>query len=156
MSQTAHLITAIDVSSEMLDEARKKSYGCPVDFIPGDMFGHDYGRRFDVLVIGFWFSHQPRQEYPRLFDLMRGLITDHGRFWLIDNNPPAEGPHQHSVRKDEHGNNFKKRFLDNGTEFVILKNYFTEDELRKIFTTEFGVESLIYGTYYWSTVLKSR
>jgi hypothetical protein len=120
------------------------------------MFGYDFGRQYDVLVIGFWFSHQPKQEYGHLFDLLRQLISEEGKIWLIDNNPPAEGPTQHSVRKDEHGNNFKKRFLDDGTEFVILKNYFGEDELRQVFSTEFSVESLIYGTYYWSAVLAKK
>jgi hypothetical protein len=75
---------------------------------------------------------------------------------MVDNNPPAEGPISHHVRYDEHGNNYKRRFLDDGTEFVILKNYFEEAELRGILEPVFVIDRLDYGTHYWSVELRLR
>ncbi len=151
-SETARDITAIDQAPEMIAEARKKEYQAPVTFVEGDMFGYRFDRRYDVIIVGFWFSHQPRQEYDRFFNLLSDLVERGGAVWMIDNNPPAEGPHQNTVGTDEHGNNFKKRYLDDGTEFVILKNYFSENELREIISPHADILRLTYGIYYWSAV----
>ena len=68
MSRTARSIVASDIAAETLIEARKKEYGCPVEFVAADMFADSFGEKeFDLVALGFWFSHQPRQEYERLF-----------------------------------------------------------------------------------------
>jgi ubiquinone/menaquinone biosynthesis C-methylase UbiE len=153
MSRTARSIVASDIAPETLVEARKKEYGCPVEFVAADMFAHSFGESsFDMVALGFWFSHQPRQEYDRLFQtLLRPLRRD-GLIWMIDNNPPAEGMPVESVL-DEHGNNYKKRDLSDGRSFLILKNYFRSDELESILGPRFWVKSLIHNQYYWSVVL---
>ncbi len=151
-SETARDITAIDQAPEMIAEARKKEYRSPVTFVEGDMFSYRFDRRFDVIIVGFWFSHQPRQEYERFFNLLSDLVERGGVVWMIDNNPPAEGSQQNSVGTDEYGNNFKKRYLDDGTEFVILKNYFSEKQLREIISPYADILRLTYGIYYWSVV----
>jgi len=154
MATTAREITALDLSGEMLTEARKKEYDTPVRFLKADMFSYDADRLYDIVAVGFWFSHHPRQAYEDYFDVLRRFLASKGAIWMIDNNPPAEGHDLDSVCTDEHGNNFKRRYLDDGTEFVILKNYFSEEDLRAIFEKRFAIESLIHKTYYWSAVLK--
>lgn len=157
LAETADQITAIDASPEMLDEARKKSYRAPVDFVESDMFDYvPLPGSIDLAVAGFWFSHQPRESWERFFDLLTVPLKAEGRIWLIDNNPPAEGPDSHHVRFDEYGNNYKYRFLDDGRRFVILKNYFTEKELREAFDKRFEISRLIYGTFYWAAELRPR
>ncbi|RME31009.1 MAG: class I SAM-dependent methyltransferase [Candidatus Zixiibacteriota bacterium] len=157
MARTAGEIIAVDISPEMLAEARKKSYAGPVLFIRADL-NHlplkSHG--FDLVTLGFWFSHQPKQEYDRLFDIIREQLASaaSGRVWLIDNNPPAEGPNRDSAGKDEFGNNYKRRLLDSGEEHIILKNYFTPSQLEAIFKPHFTIERLTYGEYYWVVVLR--
>jgi SAM-dependent methyltransferase len=157
MSETARHITAVDISAEMLAEARKKPLGCPVEFMEGDMFAQALPpHSFDLIALGFWFSHQPRQEYNKLFDLLDLCRTPDARIWLIDNNPPAEGHNTDSAGTDSFGNNYKQRFLNDGTSYVILKNYFSRDELTEIFARRYRIDQLMYGTYYWSVVLRGR
>jgi ubiquinone/menaquinone biosynthesis C-methylase UbiE len=157
MSQSAAEITAVDLWPEMLDEARKKKLLCPVHFQAGDMFGLTIPEaQFDLVAVGFWFSHQPRQEYDRFFDLVTRPLKPSGQIWLIENNPPAEGTHHEMVRTDQFGNNFKRRHLEDGSQHVILKNYFAEDELRAIFAPRFELRELIYKKYYWSVRLSPR
>ncbi len=156
ISETAKEVLATDLSEAMLAEARGKKYAAPVTFLQANMFKCAFDRKFDFVTVGFWFSHHPRQDYGKFFDLVKKPLVESGRIWLIDNNPPAEGHRIESVRVDEYGNNYKKRSLDNGTEYVIVKNYFGEEELRKIFSTDFKVEELNYGMYYWSTLLRPR
>jgi len=145
MSQSASEIMACDLSGEMLVVAREKDYACPIHFAAADLYDMPIEMgTYDIVALGFWFSHHPRQDFDRLFDiLIKGLKPD-GLIWMID-----------SERVDEHGNNYKKRFLDNGKEYIILKNYFSRSDLKAIFETRFTVKSLIYGHYYWSTILST-
>ncbi|UCD64928.1 MAG: class I SAM-dependent methyltransferase [Candidatus Zixiibacteriota bacterium] len=154
ISRSAKLIVASDISSEMIEEARKKDYRCPVHFVRTDLYRAAFAAgSFDLLTMGFWFSHEPKQNYAEFHQLVAGLVKPDGLIWMIDNNPPAEGPRMESVGTDSHGNNYKKRYLDSGKEFVILKNYFGPEELRGIFEPRFAVRKLIFNECYWSVVL---
>lgn len=155
MSETAAHVTASDIWPEMLAQAKQKQFGCPVDFIAADMFAHPWPEKtFDAVAVGFWFSHQPKQEFDKFFELLRKPLKAGGKVWLIDNNPPAEGTHHEFVRKDEFGNSFKRRYLENGEQHVILKNYYEEEELRQIFEPTMRIERMAYKNYYWSVVLR--
>ena len=150
MSETSRNVTASDVSDEMLAIAKQKPQVAPVTFVQADMFSHPWPKgEFDVVAVGFWFSHQPRQEYERFFDLVSRPLQKGGAIWLIDNNPPAEGPTHEHLRTDEFGNNYKRRHLKDGRPYVILKNYFSEQELRDLFSPRFVIRRLTYGVYYW-------
>lgn len=148
---------ASDISPEMIQQARAKKYARPVSFVRTDLYQGGFAEgSFDLLTLGFWFSHEPRQNHREFFRLIVPPLKKGGLIWMIDNNPPAEGPAVESEGKDSHGNNYKKRFLDSGKAFVILKNYFVEKELREIFGRHFKIERLIFGQCYWSVVLAGR
>lgn len=154
MSQTAKEIVATDLSDEMIKMAQLKNYLCPVSFLQADLNVLPFeNEQFELITLGFWFSHHPLQDYEQLFKNITRLLAPGGQIWLIDNNPPAEGPKKESCGVDEFGNNYKRRYLDNGEEFVIIKNYFERDELLKIFSKSFEINKIIYKTYYWSVVL---
>lgn len=156
MAETASHIIAFDFWMEMIAQARKKKYRSPVAFLQADM---EYlplkAAVFDFLAVGFWFSHQPCQEYERFFERLKYPLKKDGRIWMIDNNPPAEGLQKTSPGCDKFGNNLKERFLDNGREYIIIKNYFEEMQLRDIFTPAFKIERLVFGKYYWSILMTS-
>ncbi|MBU8932538.1 MAG: methyltransferase domain-containing protein [candidate division Zixibacteria bacterium] len=155
VSETAASIVASDISPEMIAIARGKKYHCPVMFCRSDLEQLPFaGSAFDLIVVGFWFSHHPRQEHHSFLEQIQHPLKNNGLIWLIDNNPPAEGPTNESHHVDEYGNNYKRRFLDNDEEHIILKNYFTEDELVDIFARRFHIARLIHKTYYWSILLK--
>ena len=154
MSQTARSITASDITPEAMIEAKKKEYRCPVDFVQANMFEHSFGGAcFDLVALGFWFSHQPRQEYDRLYEIATRPLRKNGLIWMVDNNPPAEGSLETSHQVDSHGNNYKKRAVSDGRTFLVLKNYFSRAELEEIFSRRFEIRSLVHNRYYWSAVL---
>ncbi len=155
--RTAQSVVASDISTEMLAEAGKKEYLCRPTFVRADLYRPPFEDGiFDVVSLGFWFSHEPKQNYSDFFRMLKPLVRPDGLIWMIDNNPPAEGPNYRSVGTDEHGNNYRQRFLDSGAEFAILKNYFTAQELKEIFSPEFHIESLIFNECYWSVVLRAK
>lgn len=154
MTKRASSITATDISSEMITQAKKKEYTCPVDFVQADLEDPPFTPgSFDLVILGFWLSHQPKERYDQLFEAMNDMLRTDGQIWMIDNNPPAEPSSPISTGTDRHGNNLKDRFLDNGKQFTIIKNYFTEQDLRRIFTPLYSIEILTYGKFYWSVLL---
>jgi ubiquinone/menaquinone biosynthesis C-methylase UbiE len=153
MSETANSVTAVDVAPAMLTEARKKELPENVSFVRADMFEFKSEDKYDIVALGFWFSHQPKQEYESLFETLDRHLTPGGKIWMVDNNPPAEGPINESVGVDEFGNNFKERFLGSGERYVILKNYFTVADLKRILSPRYEIQQVFCGEYYWSVVI---
>lgn len=157
IAERADFVIASDISAEMIAEARKKKYGQAPGFVRADLYRLPFAAAaFDIVTLGFWFSHEPRQNYDEFFERIKPLTKADGLIWMIDNNPPAEGPELQSVGSDEFGNNYKQRFLDSGEEFAILKNYFNADQLGEILSRHFGIRSLIYNECYWSVVLSAK
>ncbi len=154
MSQKASSIVASDLSIEMLNETKKKRFNCQTDYVLANINQLPFAKNcFDIIAVGFWVSHHPLQDLPELFSNLKKLLRPNGKIWFIDNNPPpAEFHIEKLIGKDEQGNVYKKRFLDDGQEYTIIKNYFTEKEVKNLFSISFKIESLTYGKYYWSVV----
>ncbi|MDF1543488.1 MAG: class I SAM-dependent methyltransferase [bacterium] len=156
MQDSADQIVAADLSREMLAEASGRIRNEKVSLVQADINKPPFATgAFDLVALGFWLSHHPRQHFVTLFESLKRLIKPAGKIWMIENNPPAEGDRPESFGSDKHGNNFKERFLDSGKRFVIMKNYFSEEEIRELLSANFRIERLTYGKYYWSAVLLS-
>jgi len=156
-SDSASCVVATDIASEMIGEAKNKKYGCPVKFVVSDLYHLPFApKSFDLIILGFWLSHEPRQNYDNLFDSILDPLKPNGHIWMIDNNSPAEGAQSDSVGLDEFGNNRKLRRLQNGDEFIIVKNYFSKEELQNLLSKRFKIADLIHQKYYWSALLQSQ
>lgn len=156
-ADSAKQVVATDIALEMINQAKAKLYNGPVDFVVSDLYHLPFApNSFDLIILGFWLSHEPKQNYVNLFNAITTLVRTNGVVWMIDNNPPAEGPQNDSAGSDEHDNNLKLRRLQNGTEYVILKNYFSNSELENIFSKRFQIIELIYQKYYWSALLQPK
>jgi len=154
IASSAAGVIATDVAGPMLAQARRQNLVCPVDFVRADLRWPPFAAgSFDVVSLGFWFSHHPKQDYGELFDGLTRLLRPSGRVWMIDNNPSAEGRTHDPVGFDGEGNKYIRRRLDNGEEHVILKNYFSEGDLRDIFSARFEIVRVTYGKHYWSVEL---
>ncbi len=154
MAPGAKQIVASDINLAMLNEARSKALPGSISFVQADLHRLPFAAGgFDIVSLGFWFSHHPRQDYGALFEAILRPLRPGGKIWMIDNNPTAEGLSREPVGADEHGNNLTRRRLDNGETYVITKNYFSEIELSDLFSQRFRVDRLTYGECYWSVVL---
>jgi len=73
MAAAARRITAVDISSEMIAQARQKKLSCPVAFVRADMHDLPFAAdSFERITLGFWLSHHPRQHYVRHSSGMSG------------------------------------------------------------------------------------
>ncbi len=156
-SETAKEIVACDIAPEMISQAKNKNYNCPIGFAVSDLHQLAFNPGiFDLIILGFWFSHEPKQNYGVLFDSIIAPLKTGGQIWMIDNNPPAEGLQNDTAGSDKHGNNLKLRRLQNGDEYVILKNYFSKDRLEKVLSERFRIIDFVYKKFYWSVLLGTK
>jgi ubiquinone/menaquinone biosynthesis C-methylase UbiE len=153
ISEKARSITGIDINPATLEEARKKNYLCPIDFIIGDFFDLPFGKdAFDGLLATFVLSHIKRQDINELYNSIRKMVKAGSPVFLCDNNLICEMIPD-LIWDKPHINSYKKRRLENGDEYLILKNYFSQEELADRLGNWGTVERIIYFEYYWAVVL---
>ena len=153
VSGAAKSIVGIDINAATLAEAARKNYRCPVQFVLADMYHLPLDARlYDGALATFILSHVRRQDIPHLAEIVHRAIAPGSPVFLCDNNPITEATREISW-DDEHINTYKKRRLENGEEYTILKNYFSRDELETVLAPWGRIETIIYRDYYWAAVV---
>jgi len=153
VSEAARSITGIDINAGTIEEAEKKTYGCPVEFILSDVFAPpDPLATFNGFLATFLISHIRRQDLDRLVDIWKPFFEPGARAFISDNNLICE-LRPELVWDDEKVNTYKKRTLENGEQYLILKNYFEKDELESIFSRWGKIENLWFDKYYWAVTV---
>lgn len=130
----AHCVswTATDVNEEVLALARIKPLPHErVEFKIADAYALCLPRQFDAAFAGFWWSHVPLQRAAAWLDGLHACLQPGARVVLIDNRH-VEGSSQPITRRDELGNTYQTRRLDDGSVHEVLKNYTDADALRRL------------------------
>ena len=126
----ARSIVAIDANRETLEVAAEKSWPPGrVDFNAADAYSLavELGV-FDAAFAGFWWSHIPVGDRSRFLGSLDRRLIPGARVVLLDNLFVA-GSSTPISHRDEAGNTYQRRRLDNGDEHVVLKNFPSESEL---------------------------
>jgi ubiquinone/menaquinone biosynthesis C-methylase UbiE len=130
-------ITLIDQSPRMLDECRKKVMALNVasrtTVILGDVFEHAFTpRAYDAALIGFLISHLSEGEEQQLFDRLKALLSEGGRFLILDSAwSLARARFNTKVGRQQ-------RRLNDGTSFEIYKRYIDRQDILD-WTTKYDV-----------------
>lgn len=153
VSGAAQSILGVDINPATLEIASHKKYLCPVRFVRGDMFHLPIGSCFgDGILATFVLSHVRRQEIPHLAGLIVPMVPSGSPIFLCDNNPVTEATTE-VLWDDAQINTYKKRRLENGEQYTILKNYFNREELDTVLAPWGKIETIIYRKYYWAAVV---
>jgi ubiquinone/menaquinone biosynthesis C-methylase UbiE len=153
LSEMAVSITGLDINKTVMDLARDKRYLCPVSFVRGDVYALPFAPgAFDGLAATFLLSHLKRQEMAWFGETAGRLVAPKTPAFACDNNPPSEILSE-LIWDNERINSYRKRRLANGEEYLILKNYFTADELADRLGRWGKIEMLVFKNYYWGAVL---
>jgi len=147
LSGTAKKITGIDISQEVLKIAMMKEYRCPTEFRIGDAYDPPFGEAtFDGALATMWISHIPRGRVHGFIASMHRVLKKGSRVFVAD-NAYIEGVGDRLVRREGDENTYKLRTLRDGSEHLVLKNYYTAAELVELFGRY--VEGLIEGNVYY-------
>ena len=127
-------IVAIDQSREMLTISQNR-YGesSNIAFFIADAYNPPmHNPAFTGCMTNFLFSHISRNEITSFLETLHTRLAKHAFVMFVDSNY-QKGQGGRLVKKKGHKDTWKRRKLNNGEEYDILKNYFSEEELKNIF-----------------------
>ncbi len=157
LSETAQSIVAIDVAKEMLEIAKRKHYECPVSFCKEDAYALAFkDGSFDGGLANFWLSHIPKNKIDPFLQSFHRIFQHGSKVFMADNVyvPDVGGT---LVAKKGKEDTYKLRRLKNESEYLVLKNYFSIEELMGIFSkydNEFNREKVFYGKCFWYIIYR--
>ena len=150
LAPVATELVAIDASAEVLQIAKARVDGGVVSFALGDAYSPPMTlRRFEAAFAGFWFSHIPLARVREFFQGLHRVLAPGARVVLLDNRfvPGSSTP---ISERDDQGNLYQARRLEDGSIHKVIKNFPSEHALRQA-VAEFATEvSFHEWQYFWA------
>ena len=149
-ADTTASVLATDLNDATLDVARnRRMWPRHVDFRVADAFelGSIEGE-FDAVFAGFLWSHIA---LDRLDEMLSGIKRRLGIDSVIafaDNNY-VHGSNHPIARTDDDGNTYQQRRLENGSDWEVMKNFPSPDELRQRLASLAGDVHVEPLEYFW-------
>jgi ubiquinone/menaquinone biosynthesis C-methylase UbiE len=141
--------TATDVNEEVLALARAKPLPHErVRFMRADAYALGLAREFDAAFAGFWWSHVPLQRTGEWLQGLHACLQPGARVVLID-NLYVEDSSRPITRRDEAGNSYQTRHLDDGSTHEVLKNFPTEADMHRLLGAQAREFSWTQWPYFW-------
>jgi len=149
-ARSAARIVAIDVSAGMLEHAFKKNLPAEkVEFRLADAYNIDAVEGdFNAGLANFWLSHVPRQRLDAFLNNFHRRLGSGAVVFMADNVFVA-GCGGDLVHYPGGEDTYKLRTVASGQSFKIIKNYYTEVELRKLFKSRTEDLWITFGQFYW-------
>ena len=129
-ARSARAWLATDLNDETLDMARAKSLPACVRFATLDAYAFDglrRDRRFDAAFAGCWWSHVPLSRLGRWLEALHEHLAPGARVIFLDNSF-VQASKLPLTRRDDEGNTYQRRTLDDGSVHEVLKNFPTFEQ----------------------------
>ena len=151
LSHTARSVLATDINDEVLAIARTKKLGdasvsfqrsdaCQLDQVVGD---------FDGALAAFWWSHLTATALEKFLQGLHDRLEPGSVVVFIDNQfvPGSSTP---ISRRDEEGNTYQQRRLDDGSTTEVLKKFPTEQEIARALQGRAQGLTISRSRYFWA------
>ena len=156
IAESATSIFATDINETVIDIAKKKDWSSKqVSFGLADIYSFPDNKKYENLFGGFIWSHILLQDLDKFLSTVNNLVCPGGTVVFMDNNF-VEGSNLPITKKDEQGNTFQTRKLEDGTTHLVLKNFPTETFLRHKLSNFSGDLKLFNLAHYWIICYTTR
>ncbi|TRO50589.1 class I SAM-dependent methyltransferase [Candidatus Bathyarchaeota archaeon] len=133
ISTVAKSILGIDINEAVLEIARSKEYACPTEYRVMDAYNMKLEKKYDGVLASFMLSHVLKQDIPSWLKHIHNVLEPGASVFIADNTY-IEGVGGKLQTKPGDPNTYKLRTLNDGTQHLIVKNYFTTEELVQLFS----------------------
>lgn len=142
---------ATDLNPETLAVARGKALPACVELATVDAYTlAELGeRRFDAAFAGCWWSHVPLQRLSAWIDMLHARLQPGALVVMLDNRFVATSSTPIS-RRDDAGNTYQQRTLDDGSTHEVLKNFPDEAALRALLAARARGLAWTLWEHYWA------
>jgi demethylmenaquinone methyltransferase/2-methoxy-6-polyprenyl-1,4-benzoquinol methylase len=151
ISKTAESILGIDINNAVLEIARSKEYGCPTEFRVMDAYDMSFNEKYSGALATFMLSHVLKEDISDWLDHVHSVLESGARVFFGDNTY-IEGVGGKLQTKPDDLNTYKLRTLNDGSQHLIVKNYFTLEELVERFSAyskDFSEKNVFMGKCFW-------
>ena len=142
---------ATDLNPETLTIARDKPLPRgKVEFAVVDAYALDglASRTFDAAFAGCWWSHVPLARLSAWLDRLHRQLEPGARVVMLDNRY-VQTSNLPITRRDDDGNTYQQRRLDDGSVHEVLKNFPTRDEALAAIGPRARIAQWIDHEHYW-------
>jgi demethylmenaquinone methyltransferase/2-methoxy-6-polyprenyl-1,4-benzoquinol methylase len=142
---------ATDVNLEVLAVAQAKPMPASVCFQLLDAYSLVGlgARTFDAAFAGCWWSHVPLARLPAWLDALHARLSPGARVVMLDNRW-VDGESTPLSRRDEEGNTYQQRVLDDGSVHEVLKNYPRPAEAIRLLGPRARDAHWVDGSHHWT------
>ncbi len=153
VAKSARSILGVDIGREVLGIAAAKPYPRgKVRFARADAYRLEgIDGAFSAALAAFWWSHVPLSRLDEFVGSLHRCLGEGRRVVLVDNRYVA-GSSTPIARVDRSGNSYQRRRLEDGTEFEILKNFPTPEDIRCSLAGLARCVRIVELDYYWYAV----
>jgi SAM-dependent methyltransferase len=152
IAQTARTIVATDINESVLEIARNKNIpNNNVHFEAVNMYQLQPEKPVEALFGGFIWSHIAIQESPDFIRKANSLVSAGGTVVMMDNRY-VEGSSTPIFSRDEFGNTYQQRRLQNEEAFLVLKNFPTKPDIENALKDKAVSIRVIELQYFWIAI----
>lgn len=151
ISETAESILGIDINEAVLEIARSKEYDCPAEFKVMDAYNMEFEEKFTGALASFMLSHVLKQDADAWIKHIHDQLEPGAAVFIADNTF-VEGIGGKLHTKPDDPNTYKLRTLNDGSQHMIVKNYFTVEELVELIGSHsfgFTKKNVFMGKCFW-------
>lgn len=152
IAETAASILATDVNASVMEVAKQKQVFAAthshVKFELADFYSFKPAKKFDSLFGGFIYSHILKQDLDLFFKTINKFVEKNGSVVLMD-NLYVKGSNLPITETDDNGNTYQARTLEDGSYYKVLKNFPTENFLRKKIEADAQEIQFIQWKHFW-------
>lgn len=150
VAQVAERVVATDTSHEMLVLARMKGIAPEkVQFSEADAYAlENVPGDFDAGMANFWFSHIPKAQVDSFLNAFHSRLGAGAAVFMAD-DMYLPGVGGELVEPLGSRDTYKRRKLRDGSEYVIVKNYYDREALNRLFAPYASDINIHIGTCLW-------
>lgn len=151
LASTSNSVFATDINDEVLAIARTKNLGdASVSFQRCNAFQlNQVAGDFDAALAVFWWSHLSPPDLEKFLQALHRRLKPESKVVFIDNQfvPGSSTP---ISRRDEEGNTYQQRRLDDGSTTEVLKNFPTDEEITRVLQGRAHELTISRSQYFWT------
>ncbi|MEF3303795.1 class I SAM-dependent methyltransferase [Paenibacillus sp. GYB003] len=152
----ASRIVGVDIRPEVIEIAESKRLPGTVRFMIGDAYKPEsIPGQFDAALACFWLSHVPKNKLSDFLARLHARLGSGAAVFMAD-NVYVEGRGGPLIVKEDAEDTYKLRTLADGTQHEIVKNYYTERELRELFEPVSRHLTVFAGGSFWFVSYTTR
>lgn len=150
LMKSANKILATDYSSNMLEIASSRlAKNSNIILLQADAYNPPISfPKYNAAMANFWFSHIPKSKIKKFLETVHSRLFKKSVVLFADGVYIAGLGGELLIRNKEK-DTYKRRVLKSGGQFNILKNYYTKDELKDIFSKYSKKIKIEYLTNFW-------